>query len=205
MKVKIQYTATDYNSFKQIKFVETYDCPEFKEIKNDSIKGLPDTYYTIFQQVDNWVGEFDKKDLIIERDLFNILDWEVIAVDNVKANVDNVVKKDKLSNKDTVFLIASTLFKEGNVQKDFVVCYKKLYKNIKDLKPEKQVSIVMDSMGIGYLSSITTLDNLSKSEIKIHFAYNNTDSEEEKTKILEMSNDEFEEYKSSKLNSTTTH
>ncbi len=201
MKAKVKYTATTGSyPYEQIKFVETYDCPEFKEIHHKSTtKGLKDTYYTVFQQVDNWVGELDKKQLMDNKDLLNIIDWEIISVDDVKAKADGVVKKDKLSNKDTVLLIASTLFKEGNAQKDFAVCYKKLFKNIKDLKPEKQVSIVMDSMGIGYLSSITTLDNLSKSESKIKFAYNNTDSEEEKDKVLKMSNDEFEEYKSSQL------
>lgn len=147
MKAKIKYKALTFDG-KIVQKVIEQDFPDFEEKKlsftvNEVIPIK--TTVSVTTQIMEHLDRMDKRDLMEENDWHTIIDYWVY------------VQKKKVSVKQQVAELAkqylSGLEHSEKLLIDFIVVYSRLYDRIKTLKAEDQLSIVLETMGIGYDAS----------------------------------------------------
>ena len=159
MKLKVKHKCVTIRG--EVKnFTKTYTCPEFEDIEReitnkDLAKALKTdvTVETRHDQELDWLDNQDKWDWMVEMDIQTILDYEIVPI-KTKA----LVKLEKEGKKkDDLALIKyafSLCFKDKEQMKiDAVAVYAEMYDTINTLSIEKQLMIVIKSMGIGYQAS----------------------------------------------------
>lgn len=162
MKIKVKYDVLFYDG-KRGKISKSYDCPDFEpETFVSAITG--DTITTDIQEkVDEWVTELDKSAFMNENDIHIIYDWTLNSIkknDAKKVKQELIIKPKKLTDEELVILYAHT---DGmaTLKNDFLAVYHEIKEPIKNLKFDKQCSIVFKSLGVAQQASINALDGLT--------------------------------------------
>lgn len=155
MKTTIKYKVLFYDG-KKGKIKVDYDCPDFgdEEIEPLVVNGkkVSDGHtYTIEQQIDEWVNEFDKKDWMEENDVIMIFDWEVVSAKVESAPQTNlVVKPQKLSQSEMVGLYVQMAPMSEELKTEFIAVYAEIKPAIEKLPFDKQIDITFKSLGVGF-------------------------------------------------------
>lgn len=153
MKAKIKIKAVEYNGGNSV-FTINVECPDFKVVKNRDIKGYPLPDLTIEEQIDKWYLDVDKKELMEERDLSAILDWEVVKNEQKKVKV-------------TLAELIDEHVTDEEIKIDLAVTYKKMEKSLKRLSNERKLKILFDSLGLSYQSKIRAFEEVDEIREKV--------------------------------------
>jgi hypothetical protein len=144
MEAKVKYKAIDSRGNQVYKTV-THTFPDFVEIsKTFTVNGDKQISYTWSvdeQRMEN-LDSLDKRDLMYDNDWYAIIDYWLVQ------------PKKKPQVKETVAALAErylvSLENGPQLYVDFLAVYARLYKNIKSLRAEQQMQIVLDTLGVGY-------------------------------------------------------
>lgn len=146
MKAKIKYKALTSRGNHVYKTV-THEFPDFEEKSgevsvNGGIVKIPYTT-TVEMQIMDHLDRMDKTDLMYENDWYAIIDYWPVKK-----------KEKKKSVKVTVAKLATEYLAGLNngpqLAVDFLAVYARMFPKVKDLSAEKQFTIVLEAMGIGY-------------------------------------------------------
>ena len=155
MKTTIKYKVLFYDG-KKGKIKVEYDCPDFadEEIEPLVLKGkqVSDGHtYTIEQQIDEWVNEFDKKDWMEANGVMMIFDWKVASAKAESAPQTNlVVKPQKLSQSEMVGLYVQMAPMSEELKTEFIAVYAEIKPAIEKLPFNKQIDITFKGLGVGF-------------------------------------------------------
>ena len=155
MKTTIKYKVLFHDGKKGNVKVD-YDCPDFtdKEIAPLILNGkkVSDGHtYTVEMQIDEWVGEFDKSDLMNEKDIMMIFDWKVVSAKaKENPNTNLIVKPQTLTQSEMVGLYVQMAPMSEELKTEFIAVYSEMKPTIKDLKFDKQIDITFKSLGVGF-------------------------------------------------------
>lgn len=154
MKTTIKYKVLYYHGgMGEIKV--DYDCPDFSDIEVEPLvlngKQVTDGHiHTIESQIDEWVGEFDKKEWMNSNDIMTIFDWQVVSAKSKESpNINLVVKEKKLTQSEMVGLFVQMSSMSDDLKLEFIAVYKELKPTIKNLKFDKQIDITFKGLNIG--------------------------------------------------------
>lgn len=152
MKAIVKYDVLFYNGEKGT-VRETYDCPDFENIGPQKIvingEEISDDYInTIESQIDEWISEIDKRDLMNSRDIAIIFNWEIISAKS-ETNKNIIAKERKLTQSELVGLFVKMSPMSDELKTEFVAVYRELKPSIKNLKFDKQIDITFKGLNIG--------------------------------------------------------
>ena len=154
MKTTIKYSVL-FHDGKKGKLKVDYECPDFVDEAVPPLilngKQVSDGHTnTVEMQIDEWVGEFDKTDLMNEKDIMLIFDW-VVASAKAKNNPNTnlIVKPQTLSQSEMVGLYVQMAPMSEELKTEFIAVYSEMKPTIKDLKFDKQIDITFKSLGVG--------------------------------------------------------
>ena len=155
MKTTIKYKVL-FHDGKKGKIKVEYDCPDFEDREIAPLvlhgKQLSDGHtHTIEQQIDEWVGEFDKSEWMRDNDVMIIFDWKVVSAKAESApNTNLVVVKPKMTQSEMVGLFVEMSPMSDELKLEFIAVYSEMKPTIKDLKFDKQIDITFNSLGVGF-------------------------------------------------------
>lgn len=155
MKTTIKYKVL-FHDGKKGKIRVEYDCPDFtdKEIEPLVLNGkqVSDGHtHTIEMQIDEWVGEFDKKGWMEENDVMIIFDWKVVSAKTEQAPMTNLIVKEKtLTQSEMVGLFVQMSPMSEELKTEFIAVYSEIKPAIKDLKFDKQIDITFKGLSVGF-------------------------------------------------------
>lgn len=155
MKTTIKYKVLFYDG-KKGKIKVDYDCPDFTDEEIEPLvlngKKVSDGHtYTIEQQIDEWVNEFDKKDWMEDNDVMMIFDWKVVSAKAESALQTNlVVKPQKLSQSEMVGLYVQMAPMSEELKTEFIAVYAEIKPAIEKLPFDKQIDITFKGLGVGF-------------------------------------------------------
>jgi hypothetical protein len=139
METKIKFKAVSDRGCVVTKIIKV-DLPEFTEIKktisvivNGQPRNMP-IHKTVEDQTMEWLDNWDKTDLMYDNDWWCILNYHIH------------VPKPKVDKKQAVFDMVEDLLSTDELRASFLLTYSRLYKSIKSLSVEKQISAVMESL-----------------------------------------------------------
>lgn len=152
METTIKYKVL-FNNGKKGSIKVDYDCPDFENIQKEPIQigsELISTDITIEQQIDEWVSEFDKRDLMDSNDIMIIFNWDVISAKTKESPKTNIIVKERtLTQSELVGLFVQSAPMSDELKIEFIAVYKELKPVIKDLKFDKQIDLTFKSLNIG--------------------------------------------------------
>jgi hypothetical protein len=154
MKTKIKYEVLFYDGKKGHVNVN-YDCPDFQDIENDPFvldgKKIADaSTTTVKDQIDEWVHDLDKRDIMDKHDISIIFNWEVISAKSKETpKMDLIQREKKLTQSELVGLFVQNAPMSEDLKVEFVAVYKELKPSIKDLKFDKQIDLTFKGLKIG--------------------------------------------------------
>jgi hypothetical protein len=154
MKTTIKYDVIFYDGNKG-KLKVDYDCPDFEDIDIAPLilngKHVSDGHTnTIEMQIDEWVGEFDKKEWMNSNDVMIINDWEVVSARTESEPKTNlVIKEKKLTQSEMVGLFIQMAPMSDDLKLEFIAVYKEMKPAIKNLKFDKQIDLTFKGLSIG--------------------------------------------------------
>ena len=146
MKIKVKYKAMDLRG-NIVYLTKAYVCPDFKEESYSHTQKINNKSLTvnlktdIDSQIISWIDDQDKKELMYEQDWNCIIDYTLVGNKKTKGVSKSALLKS----------ILQELFKDKEKMLiDFMVCYKRMKQKISRLPVDKQISIVLETLGIGY-------------------------------------------------------
>ncbi len=190
METIVRFKVIKEDSSKKSIKVKYDDCPDFTEItktanfiKHPTKEGFVKVTFgevidgdaqqvnlvtSIEEQIDEWVGSFDKLNWMYENEVMTILTWEIVSYGDVKANSTGQNKSSILKKKELTPIENMKLFfvvNKEQISQEFVdnytVVYSELVDNMKGIPWEKQMEIVFTAMGIATKSAVNALTNIS--------------------------------------------
>lgn len=152
MKATVKYDVLFYNGERGT-VRETYDCPDFEDMGPQQVvingEKISDEYNnTIENQIDEWVSDLDKRDLMNSRDIAIIFNWEIISAKK-ETTKNLIIKERKLTQSELVGLFVKMSPMSDELKTEFVAVYKELKPSIKNLKFDKQIDITFKGLNIG--------------------------------------------------------
>jgi len=163
--LKVKFKALNY-SYSNTTFTIDIECPDF-EVKESNIgnylsqevmdKIAIDSQISIKDQQEEWLNDFDKSDIMSEKELNTIINWEILDKEIAIYNKEDPYKE----LKDVLLLIWP---KEEDSEKiiDFLVIYREMEPFIKYMKLQKRIDIIMKVYTITLSGQIAFSDKLSK-------------------------------------------
>lgn len=144
MKQLIKYKVLNCEGKVVHKVVE-HDFPDFQEYEITlPVNGIPlTTTVAVTTQIMDHLDNTDKRSLMDDNDWHTIIDYWVHTPTKKKDPV-----KKQVAALAEVYL--RDLQNGPQLFVDFLAVYAKMYKNIKSLPAEKQFTIVLDALGVGY-------------------------------------------------------
>jgi len=155
MKTTIKYKVLFYDG-KKGKIKVDYDCPDFTDEEIGPLilhgKKVSDGHtYTIEQQIDEWVNEFDKKVWMEANDVMIIFDWKVVSAKHAEAPQTNlIVKPQKMTQSEMVGLYVQMAPMSEELKKEFIAVYAEIKPAIEKLPFDKQIDITFKGLGVGF-------------------------------------------------------
>lgn len=162
MKIKVKYDVLFCNGDRG-KISTTYECPDFESESFDGFLTGETLTISVEDKADEWVSELDKSSFMNQNDIWIINDWSITSIkksDGKNKKQELIVKEKKLSQEQLVILFAHT-DSMANLKNDFLAVYFEIKDTIKNLKFDKQCSIVFKALGVAQKASMNTLDNLN--------------------------------------------
>jgi hypothetical protein len=154
MKTTIKYDVIFYDGNKG-KLKADYECPDFEDMDIAPLilngKQVSDGHInTIEMQIDEWVGEFDKKEWMNSNDVMIINDWEVVnARSESEPKTNLVIREKKLTQSEMVGLFVQMAPMSDDLKLEFIAVYKEMKPVIKNLKFDKQIDLTFKGLSIG--------------------------------------------------------
>lgn len=145
MKQLIKYKVLNCEGKVVHKVVE-HDFPDFQEYEITlPVNGIPlTTTVAVTTQIMDHLDSMDKRSLMDDNDWHTIIDYWV----HVPSKKKPALVKKQVAELAEVYL--RDLRNGPQLFVDFLAVYAKMYKSIKSLPAEKQFTIVLDALGVGY-------------------------------------------------------
>ena len=125
----------------------------------------------LYNQVDDWLTELDKMDIIYKYELSSIIDFEIISIDDIIFNPILGIGEQLLSyyadsiNKNQLYL-------------DSMAVYNEIKHTINDLPSIDQIRIIISTQNVAYLSAINTYNEIremnERLELELEFKNKST-------------------------------
>lgn len=160
MKAKIKYDVLTQEG-KRRKISKVYEVPDFEE-KRGVFLGH-ECVNTVEQQIDEFMNDIDKSGFMEENEIHIIFDWKVVSAvkkDNPKQEL--IIKPVRLSNDDMIKIFLGMWEMPERIKIDFAAIYTKMKKSLKGLSIERQIELVIASLGVAQKSSSAILDRLNE-------------------------------------------
>ena len=158
MNITVLYKCLDYHCLKHKVIKVKYLCPNFTVIDNSFLNDyLPKELHRnigIEEQVDDWVLNLDKSNILIDNDLHCIVDWTILI------NNSNEKVKPKLSKKEQVFILAKKLITNEKMLNDFAAIYGKMFNSIKKRSAVQQFEIVISAYNVSLKAVSNTYQDI---------------------------------------------
>lgn len=152
MKITVKYSVLFYNADKgSIK--ETYECPDFEDTEHSMTIGkyTHTSTETALQKADEWLLDIDKQKFMDDNDIHLIFDWKIISAE--KDSKQLIVKEPKLSKLQQIELYINSTSMAEQHKLDFKAVYTEMHPKIKNMSPEKQISLTFGALGAAYGAS----------------------------------------------------
>lgn len=161
MKIIVKYSVLFYSGDKGY-VKESYICPDYEDMPHQlEIDGkvVHTSIETVLQQADEWVSGIDKSEMMDEKDIHMIFDWEIISAE--KETQQLVVKEKKASKLQIIEAWLELSEMEEQRKLDFKAVYTDMYKRIKNMSVEKQISLTFGALGVAYDASGTAYQHMT--------------------------------------------
>lgn len=144
--LKVKFKAIGLRG-EPIRFTQKIECPDFQEIETETNKyidqrfideGIINSKITVEEQQEEWLSDFDKWSIIVEKDIDSIVDWAIIR------------KKKKVNYEEIKFEALKTKLLEiwsnqPDRVADFLSIYQEMFPKIKRFSLIKRFEIVLQS------------------------------------------------------------
>lgn len=124
---------------------------------------------TIEKQIDSYIEELDKTNMMADCDIYLIIDWDIISYSTQDKCV--ALQQKALLDEDMVELFIN-LPKMSQLKNDFEAVYTKMRDSLDGLDYERRIKVVFAAMGVAYSSANTILTDLKQSRERFKQAAN---------------------------------
>lgn len=161
-ELKVKFKAIGLRG-ESVRFIQKIQCPDFEEYESnigrfvDSkliIEGIINSKITIEEQQEEWLSDFDKWDIMVERDIQSIVDWTIIR------------KKEKVNYEEIKFEALKVKLLEiwpnrPDRVADFLSIYQEMFPKIKRFSLIKRFEIVLQSYMVAAKATATFADRIT--------------------------------------------
>lgn len=172
-EVIFKFRAVSYLKMNKISFKKkiTVNGRKFEDVVNPEIKiqnglVLPEFTTNAFEIADKWLNDQSEilSNIIIEKDLNCILDWEVVSITNFPKDQSEItlslVKKVDKKETLTEILVRNV----SGLDQDFLDFFEHAYLQMKDslkgIPKDQQILIVMKSMGVSAMAASNAFQHM---------------------------------------------
>jgi len=140
--VKVTFKGITYRGKNKTKTIILM-IPNFKKTE----------YLSVENQLDNYLNDLDKSDLMEDNDFYCLIDWELKRLSK---------KETPLEKREWIVNVFKQADSSETLMNDFLSIYQQIYHKIKNISSDKQFDRVIEILGFGIRHTTEVLKDLTE-------------------------------------------